>query len=243
MAHYSPINFDSVYQYLLAPSISKADLIPLRGEEPVLHGIIAKTIFERILLSDVAIADITFANPNVFYGIGIRHALRSRGTILVNAKNGQQSRLDNATTRVLYYSLQDDGTPANLKKTVKDLSKLILDAIHSSKRSPDSPLFRFMKELQEPNLEYLKAIPLAQDIVFSETLKQEIQAAKGVKSLEKIIKKLNLGRAESELIIDLFLAYRRFKAWNEMIKLVRKMPRPLAETEIIQEQLPLSQTQ
>jgi len=41
-------------------------------------------------------------------------------------------------------------------------------------------------------------------------------------------------------VIDLFLSYRAVKAWPEMIELVKKMPRPLAETVMVQEQLALA---
>ena len=45
---------------------------------------------------------------------------------------------------------------------------------------------------------------------------------------------------ESSVVIDLFLFYRAVKGWNEMIAMVGKMSRPLAETVIVQEQLALA---
>jgi hypothetical protein len=33
-------------------------------------------MFERLALSDYAIADLTIFNPNVYYKLGVRHALR-----------------------------------------------------------------------------------------------------------------------------------------------------------------------
>ncbi len=41
-------------------------------------------------------------------------------------------------------------------------------------------------------------------------------------------------------MIDLFLSYRSVKGWQEMVALVQKMPRPLASTVMVQEQLALA---
>ena len=38
-------------------------------------GIIHKPMFERLILCDYAVADLTTANANVFYELGIRHAV------------------------------------------------------------------------------------------------------------------------------------------------------------------------
>jgi tetratricopeptide (TPR) repeat protein len=45
---------------------------------------------------------------------------------------------------------------------------------------------------------------------------------------------------EAGVVIDLFLSYRAVKAWQEMIELVNRMPRPLAATVMVQEQLALA---
>jgi tetratricopeptide (TPR) repeat protein len=50
----------------------------------------------------------------------------------------------------------------------------------------------------------------------------------------------NIADQESGVVIDLFLSYRAVKAWPEMIALVDKMSRPLAETVLVQEQLALA---
>lgn len=40
-------------------------------------------MFEQIAMDDIAIVDITTLNPNVFYELGIRHALRKGVTVLM----------------------------------------------------------------------------------------------------------------------------------------------------------------
>ena len=70
------IDFDRVYGELIAPAIAEAELEPLRADEEQTGGIIHKPMFERLILCEYAVADLTTANANVFYELGVRHAVR-----------------------------------------------------------------------------------------------------------------------------------------------------------------------
>lgn len=58
----SLIDFDAVYQDLIAPAIADAELEPLRADEEMTDGIIHKPMFERLILCEYAVADLTTAN-------------------------------------------------------------------------------------------------------------------------------------------------------------------------------------
>ena len=79
-------NFDSVYQKLIAPAVEQAGLEPIRADEEKIGGTIHKPMYERLLMCDYALADVTSANPNVYYELGIRHALRPRSTVILFAQ-------------------------------------------------------------------------------------------------------------------------------------------------------------
>ena len=72
----SMIDFDRVYQDLIAPAVRDAKLEPIRADEEMTGGIIHKPMFERLILCEYAVADLTTANANVFYELGVRHAVR-----------------------------------------------------------------------------------------------------------------------------------------------------------------------
>ena len=61
------IDFDSVYRRIFVPSVEKAGLEPVRADEEKIGGTIHKPMFERLLICPYPVADITGANPNVFY--------------------------------------------------------------------------------------------------------------------------------------------------------------------------------
>ena len=77
------VDFDAVYQKLIAPAIEDSGLEPLRADEEMTGGIIHKPMFERLILCPYAVADLTTANANVFYELGVRHAIRPYSTVPV----------------------------------------------------------------------------------------------------------------------------------------------------------------
>ena len=49
-------------------------------------GQIQQDMFQLILQADVVICDVTVHNPNVFYELGVRHALRKKHTVLIKGR-------------------------------------------------------------------------------------------------------------------------------------------------------------
>ena len=58
-------------------------LVPKRADSPSTSGIITDEMFRDILCSRIVLADITGVNPNVFYELGVRHALRPTSTVVI----------------------------------------------------------------------------------------------------------------------------------------------------------------
>src|ERR687886_3007893 len=107
------IDFDAVYRDLIAPAIEQAQMQPLRADEEMTGGIIHKPMFERLILCEYAVADLTTANANVFYELGVRHAVRPWSTVLLFA-SGTRLPFDVELDRGLPYTLTASGEPADL---------------------------------------------------------------------------------------------------------------------------------
>ena len=67
------IDFNRVYDEGVRPAIEDAGLMPVRADREKTGGIIHKPMFERLMLCEYAVADLTTANANVFYELGVRH--------------------------------------------------------------------------------------------------------------------------------------------------------------------------
>jgi hypothetical protein len=62
-------------------------------------------MYERLILCEYAVADLTTANANVFYELGLRHAVRPWSTVLISAGGGRLP-FDVALLRVFPYKLK-----------------------------------------------------------------------------------------------------------------------------------------
>ena len=79
------VDFDQIYNEAIKPAIEQCGLEPLRGDEESTGGIIHSAMFARLLLSEFVVADLTLANANVFYELGIRHAAKPFTTVPIFA--------------------------------------------------------------------------------------------------------------------------------------------------------------
>ena len=151
------IDFDQIYAKAIRPAVETAGLQCIRGDKEDSGGIIHKAMFARLLLCDFVVADLTTANANVFYELGVRHAARPYTTIPIYAPLSDLP-FDVAMVRTIPYKLIGAGSTAKRKTgrkakrtakltpaAVRDLKKAIVDRIEAAHRAPvkhDSPLFQ-----------------------------------------------------------------------------------------------------
>src|SRR5271165_2039790 len=237
----SVIDFDSVYNKLIAPAIVDADLEPLRADEETVGGIIHKPMFERLILCPYAVADLTLANANVFYELGIRHAFRPWSTVPLIAEDNRLP-FDVQMLRTVHYKLTDAGVPdeSQIAATRKSIANLLIEA---RKGKQDSPLFQLVEGLQPGTIPHEKTDTFREQVQYSNDLKSKLRVAKkqgkdAVKAVEKEVG--NIADTESGVAIDLLLSYRGTSSWQEMVDLIQKMTPPLAETVMVREQLGLA---
>ena len=101
------------------------------------NGIIHKPMYERLILCDYAVADLTTANANVFYELGIRHAVKPYTTITVFSSNSQLP-FDVNFLRSMPYEYDEDEQLTNLGQNVKTLTDKLLNA--KKEKTTDSPV-------------------------------------------------------------------------------------------------------
>jgi hypothetical protein len=232
------IDFDAVYQQLFAPAIRDAGLEPLRADEEQAGGIIHKPMYERLILCEYAVADLTGANANVFYELGLRHGIKPASTVLSFAA-GAALPFDVGPLRGLPYTLGADGTPAAVEADRAALAERLRAARQGG---TDSPVFQLLDGF--PDIQRLKTDVFRDRVEYSRQVKDRLRTARkagieAVRAVEAEIAALPGGMADAEsgIVVDLFLSYRSVKAWPEMIDLVARMSPPLAATPLVQEQL------
>jgi hypothetical protein len=238
------INFDSIYKDFISPSIEEAGLQPLRADEEVTGGIIHKPMFERLILCEYAVADLTTANANVFYELGVRHAIRPWSTVLIYAESGGRLPFDLSPMRALPYVINAKGVieDNNAGAAKATLIKRLEEAKKAQSTSIDSPLFQLVEGY--PNIDHTKTDIFRDRVAYSTKIKEKLTTARkqGIDAIRALDQQElgNIRDVEAGVIVDLFLSYRAVKGWQDMINLVDRMPTPLAATAMIQEQLALA---
>lgn len=230
------IDFDAVYKELIKPAVIEAGMDPIRADEEQVGGIIHKPMFERLVLCEYAVADLTTANANVFYELGVRHAVRPYSTVLLFAETTRLP-FDLGPMRGLSYSLTSHGKPAQIKKSHATLVECLREA---RKRKTDSPLFQLLDGFQEPDIARLKTDVFRERVRYSEEVKNRLAQARerGAEAVAEVGKELGEAKdLEAGILIDLLLSYRAVKDWGAMIDLVGKMPEPLEKVVMVREQL------
>ncbi|MDQ6706823.1 MAG: DUF4071 domain-containing protein [Acidobacteriota bacterium] len=228
------IDFNAVYRDLIAPAIRKADMEPLRADEEMSGGFIHRPMFERLILCEFAVADLTTANANVFYELGIRHAARPWSTVLLFAE-GVRLPFDVGALRGLRYRITDAGTPLDPGPVMDALSARLTDA---RKAVDDSPLFQMLTGFRGPDLTQLTAESFHDQVRQSIQVKDRIAAAarQSVEALRKLEAELGaLTQQTSSSLLSLFYAYRSLSSWTDMIRMAGEMPDYVASTVSVQE--------
>src|SRR5215510_7994467 len=100
------IDFDEVERLLIAPALKAVGAEGGTTIDIVKAGNIRVDMFRRLLTADLVIADLSIHNANVFYELGIRHALRNYGTFMLRC-DADQFPFDLQTDRYFVYDKND----------------------------------------------------------------------------------------------------------------------------------------
>ncbi len=126
--------FMGVFTSIIEPAAVKAGYKPKRSDIESSPGSITHDIVNNLLTADIVIADLTSANPNVLYELGIRHAFRKSGTVHI-IEESCQVPFDVKSYRFIKYSLK----LANIPRTVSLISEAIKMREESAGKS-DNPV-------------------------------------------------------------------------------------------------------
>ena len=94
--------FDDIYSRFLHPVLTESGFEVKRADDLVSQQNILRDVIDGIVNRDLIVADLTSLNPNVFYEIGVAHAL-DKPVILIT-QNRNDTPFDLEQYRILEYS-------------------------------------------------------------------------------------------------------------------------------------------
>ena len=122
------------YKSLFEPAIQKTGLIPIRADADIFGtGKIMDQVWRGINDAKVLVAVLTGRNPNVFYELGLAHALK-KPVVLVSL-NEDDVPFDLHHIRVIYYDMND---PFWGSKLIEKVAENILSAV----KNPEEAVFQ-----------------------------------------------------------------------------------------------------
>lgn len=246
------IDFDLIYEQV-RQAVSDTGFDCVRADFEAAGGFIHRPMYERLLVAEYVIADLTLANPNVAYEVGVRHGSRSKATILICAQEFVgQLPFDLKPLRVFSYSLNQDGNLSDLEaeKLKQVLSQLLKQAVRGE-LPPDNPILQVTEVETAGRIQHEKTDVFLKRMRYASGLGERIDAAMGLADRAEAIELLQAIEQEvlratqvvvqlHSALISLYLSYREKKAYSHMVALYDKLPRELQRTPVAIEQLALA---
>lgn len=122
------------YDKILKPAIEKTGLQPVRADAEIFGtGKIIDQVWRGINAAKVLVAELTTRNPNVFYELGLAHAL-NKPVVLISS-NEPDVPFDLQHIRVIYYDVTDPFWGAKL---IEKVAENILSAL----TNPEEAIFK-----------------------------------------------------------------------------------------------------
>lgn len=144
------LNLDATYKHVIKPAVESAGLRCVRADEIVHAGIIDVPMYKQLLTADVVIADLSTYNPNAFYELGVRHALRPFTTIVISENQLRYPFDVNHTAIRTYEHLGKDvgfGEAERFRGVLTEAIEKVLELGES-----DSPVYTYLNGLKPPSL-------------------------------------------------------------------------------------------
>ena len=96
---------DQVLKHIIVPATADCGYKAIRADQISEPGMITSQVIQHVVEDPLVVADLTGRNPNVFYELAIRHAIRKPLVQLI--QRGEQIPFDVAGTRTIQLDHQD----------------------------------------------------------------------------------------------------------------------------------------
>jgi hypothetical protein len=151
--------FDRYYENIYAPAVREAGLQPKRADSIFASGAILADIWHFTKTAQILLADMSGHNPNVFYELGLAHAI-AKPVVLV-APSIEDVPFDLRGLRVITYDKDNESWGVNLRsdiqkalsETLADVRRAIpptfLDAALRADTPQEEPMLFELRKLQD----------------------------------------------------------------------------------------------
>lgn len=232
------IDFNALWDRCYVPTIKSLGYEPVRADQDT-GGLIVSQMLERLYFADLVLADMTIANGNVYYEVGIRHAAQKTGCVLLAADWSKQL-FDVMQMRTIRYPLPEgtitEATAAAMQAAIKDGINALRVGISPMHQSiPGYPT----------NVDLRKATTMRDQLAELAAFQTKLRAVRAAPAAERMKRAQELIATEGSppatyptalaLLLLLRDSVNIVADWNVVLDFVRKLPNQFADEPEIQE--------
>jgi hypothetical protein len=240
------IDFNALWDRGYVPVIKELGYEPVRADQDT-GALIISQMLERLYFADCVLADMTIPNGNVYYEVGIRHAAREKGCVLLAADWSRQL-FDVVQMRTIRYPLPEgefiEQTALAFQAAIKEKIADISDGI--------SPMYQSIRGYPS-NVNQADASSMKDQMAELAAFQTKLRAVRAVPRSErmKLAKALVATDGISPMTYPVALALLmllrdstyELEDWNVVVEFARKLPREFAEQAQGREQLAFAVSQ
>ncbi len=241
------IDFDALWDRALSPLIDELGYEPVRADQDTGASIIMEML-ERLYFSDLVVADMTLPNGNVYYEVGIRHACKPAGCLLLSA-DWAQVLFDTDQMPRLVYPLTDGSIGDAAAEAIRNALRAKAVALAAGR----SPMYQHIPgfpdpEQIDPNRASVIRAQLSKVSEFQARVRA-VRLARGIDARREAARALRDDYPASDTIpqsvaIEVAMLLRDCSHWQDCIDYIDALPDSVRDLSQLQEQrcLALSKT-
>ena len=230
------IDFDALWLNAFEPLLSELGYETVRADQDIGASILHEML-ERLYFSDLVLADMTIPNGNVYYELGVRHACKQTGCVLV-AADWSKPLFDVAQMRRLTYPLTESSIGEASAAAIRTQLKAGIPALLDGQSPVYQVLPGFPNQVEPTRASSMKKA-LAKLSEFQAKVHAVRRAPKGQDETMAI--KLRDENPVSPIIptsvaMEIIYLLRDYVGWPEMLAYLDTCPDPIRDLPIVREQ-------
>jgi tetratricopeptide (TPR) repeat protein len=248
------VDFDTLWENALAPLLEELGYAPIRADADA-GSLIIGAMLERLVYADLILADISIPNANVYYEIGVRHAARQRGCVLI-AANWSRPLFDITQMRRLSYPLPNMTVTAEIAQEIRDCLKPAIQEmaiksspVHETVPAVVNSLDQTLPSVADVRKDLANAERIEKfrsDMEALSTLLANIRGTRAMPNFDKARQKDKAieirdsvesgGAVQDALRLEVMRLLRDCVGWQETLDYIETMPPILKQRPEVQEQ-------
>lgn len=239
------VNFNSLWEKALYPALEKLGYQPVRADQE-LGALIIQEMLERLYFSDLVLADLSIPNGNVYYEIGIRHAARDTGCVLISA-DWSKALFDLDQMRQLRFPLPEEEVNEATAAAIQEK----LAAGIPNMRDGMGPLHLTVQGYPDPKaVNSTRANSIKGFLEQLSAFQAEVHAARRAPSVEQKDRALAVrdkyccdnAPLVQAIALELLFLLRDYAGWAETLTFIDTLPSALRSLPLVREQRALAQS-